>query len=377
MGFFDRGMKLTARGLRVAGEQIIKIDNMYVPGTVVVLDDGNITSYKYNPTSDTGFSETQFASNIKSYVDGIDVVAGRSIMEIAGGTSMKIRYDNGVCITVMINGDNSFLHSIRYNVARITKNNVYTINTGEDKNNPIPYYKSGSGTAQLVPLLSDGTNNDIVAVFEGEQEDYIVRMEDVTVDPIVGYVGNNAIVGDGENNSIVTPDGEIAIDGFGTIYRNSSAVTEIFKSHHIETDSSAVVDYSNIFSPVHYTYIQANREDWTADWAGYGGTGYVVDAGDTAYMRVQCDIPTAELDDNIPFVIIDGDIKKVNSDGSLVPLQAVDYDGAELIKHIYGNDMSQTLVIGSGLAEVEPFAVNGYSFGYGPGRWEDAALPYL
>lgn len=379
MGTYDRGMRLSAGGLSITAQQVVKFGSDRLGGVIFALNDGNITTYRYDPLSDTGFVQTPLGTNIKAYADAITETNGYDIVEIAGGETLKLRYGNGACITVNIFGENRFTHSLKKNVARVTKNAYYTIPDGATTSTSVPYYKSGSGTAQLVPLLStdDGSESDIVAVFEGRDGDHIVHIDDVVDQPTIGFVSGLRIVGDGTSNSLVTPNGSIAIDGFGTIYRDTAAVGDIIISGRVEPGSPTEVDHSGEFSPVHYAYIQQHREDWKNGWHGVGKVGYVVDIGDYVNMKVHCQTPTPDIDDEMPFVVIGGTMKKVNTDGTLTPIDTVNLTGDALISYIYNNYMSQTLVVADGLSEVEPFAVNGYSFGYGDGRWVDATLEYL
>lgn len=379
MGNYDNGMKLSAGGISISGQQVIKVHNRFINNTIVVLMDGVLTSYEYSQTEDTGFVETELGKNISAYAGALDETSDFGIVEIAGGSSIKIRYDNGICISVVILGDNKFTHSVHKNVARVTKHEYYTIPNGKDKYHSVPYYKSGGGSSQLVPLLSinGGIDNDIVAVFEGSDGDSIVRIGDVVDQPIVGFVGGFTVVGDGTSNSLVTPSGNIGIDGFGTIYRETDPVIDILLSETVDTGQPVKIDHSGEFSPVHYDYIQQHREDWKNGWIGVGKVGYVVDMGDYVNMKVPCPTQTPYLSDEIPFVIVGGAMKKVNPDGTLTNINTVNLTGSALINYIYNNDMSQTLVVADGLDEVEPFAVNGYSFGYGSGRLVDATLDTL
>lgn len=370
MGYFDRGMRLSARGLSITGQQVVKAGG----DVIFVLDDGALTSYRYNSRADSGFAATSHGSNAASYAQRF-VFPDNKIMEIAGGDSLKLRYDNGVCVILDVLGENAFVSTTKTNVARITKNGIYTIPNGSTYNTAVPYFKSGSGTAPLVPLLSDGANDDIVAVFEDGDTDRIVRLGDVTTDPIVGYFNGNPVVQRGSGLEIATSGGgRLSVDGYGVISRKTYNTTEIFMTKALAFDVPVgTVDYSDKFSPVHYNYIQAHREDWNSTWKGEGKLGYVIDFGLDHVTKVPCPSPTPELDESIPIVLIHGSAYTLESDGTLVPVDTVDLDGDALISHLYNNNMSQTLVIGS-FEEAEPFCVNGYSFGYPSGRWVDAEL---
>lgn len=371
MGHYDKGMRLSARGLSVTGQQVVNVND----DIIFVLNDGELSSYRYNSRVDSGFAATSHGSNAAAYAQQF-VLSDSKIMEIAGGNSLKLRYDNGVCVILGIQGENAFIPSTKTNVARITENGIYTIPNGNANNTAVPYFKSGPGTADLVPLLSDGTNHDIVAVFEDIDGDKIIRMGDVTSDPVVGYFNGSPVVQGSSGIELVTPGGRISIDGYGVVSRKTFQTMEIFMSKvvaGIREGDSVAVDYSDQFSPAHYSYIQAHREDWENSWHGEGRVGFVVDAGEQVNMKVPCSSPTPALDESIPIVLRNGNAYKVGGDGSLTPVDTVDLDGDALINHIYDNDMSQTLVIGS-FGEAEPFCVNGYSFGYPSGRWVDADL---
>ena len=375
----DRGMRLSVKGLGLTGEQIVKFDNGRYKDVVFKLNDGDLSSFRYNPLVDVGFSSTSLGSNIKSKAQE-EVLPTSKIMEIAGGDTLKLRYDNGACVIVDINGENSFTMDVKDSAARVTKHHYYTIPDGSTSSTAVPYYKSGDGTAQLVPLLAqDGdTVGDIVAVFEGKDGDHIVRLGDVTTDPIIGFVGGLHIIGNGTGNSIVTSDGNVAIEGFGTIYRDTDATKDIFLTTQVPTNAPTIIDYSSIFSPAHYAYIQAHRNDWKNAWAGVGDVGHVVDDGDTTHMKVSINnVSSPALNDETPFVMVGTDMKEVMPDGTLEIIDTISLDGNELINYIYTHDMSEHLVIGTGLSETEPFAVNGYSFGYVAGRLADADLDAL
>ena len=391
MAYSDKGMKLSVKGLGLTGEQIVKFDNGRYKDVVFKLNDGNLSSFRYNPLVDVGFSSTSLGQAIHDYVLAQALVLPTSkIMEIAGGDTLKLRYDNGVCVIVDIKGENSFIMDVKHNVARVTKNNYYTIPDGSTSSTAVPYYKSGGGTAQLVPLLTqDGdTVGDIVSVFEGKDGDHIVRLSDVTTDPIIGFVGGLKIIGAGTNNSIVTPNGNVAIDGFGTIYRHTEAVDDILLTSTVPTGDNTPVDYSTSFSPIHYNYIENHRVDWKNNWSGLGKTGHIVDNGQTFHMKVSAHgvssvvgepdrVSSPALNDDTPFVMIGEVMHKVDSNGVGDVIDTVKIDGDALISYIYTHDMSEHLVIGNGLSETEPFAVNGYSFGYVAGRLVDVQLDAL
>ena len=375
MGTYDKGMRLSAGGLSITAQQVVKLGDDRLGGIIFALNDGDITSYMYDPLSDTGFIQTELSTNIKAYADSIPETNGYDIVEIAGGEALKLRYNNGACVTIYILGEDNFKHILRKNVARVTRHNYYFIGDGATQDTYIPYYKSGSGTAQLVPMMSTmySMTNNIVAVFEDDYKDHIVTIDDVGDQPIIGFVGEYRVVGDGTSKSLVTPNGSIGIDGFGTIYRDTAAVSDIIISGRVAPGAPIEVDHSGKFSPVHYDYIQQHRDDWKNGWHGTGKLGYIVDIGDYVNMKVPCPMPTPELNDIILFVIVDGVMKKVNYDGTFTDINTINLTGSALINYIYNNDMSQTLVIGS-FEEVEPFCVNGYSFGYPSGRWVDAEL---
>jgi len=381
MAFGDKGMRLSVKGLALTGEQIVKLD---AKDEIFVLNGGSLTSFVYNPLVSVGFSPTSTGADIKNHADTRN--PNSNIMEIAGGSSIKIRYDNGICVIVSVLQNNIFHSNIKKNVARVTKHSYYTIPNGLTSATAVPYYKSGVGTSQLVPLL--GLGADIVAVFEGKYGDNIVTLGDVGDKPIVGYVGSRPVTGLGGTTSIVLNNKQIPITGFGTIYRKMGRVDDISISKTIPVGSSPKVDYSARFSPAHYGYIQLHRVDNISNWAGIGKVGYVVSAKDRAYMRVSAHgksirtnepdrVPTPPINDETNFVMVGGVMKEIMPDDTLREIDVVKLDGTDLIDYIYTNDMSQKLVVGSSFVEVEPFSVNGYSFGYGAGRLVDANLSAL
>ena len=392
MGSYDTGMKLSPKGLSITGEQVVKLDNGAKREEIFVLNSGSLTSYVYDPLSDSGFTQTTTGSDIfndaKQYVSPTSV-----LVEIAGGKKdIKLRFDNGglVASKALPSGAiNSKL--IATSVARVTKNDYYVIPDGKTINTPIPYYKSGAGASSLVPLLAKSGENvsDIVAVFEGKNSDKVVSLADVYGVPeaIIGFVGTHTVVSDGTTTSIVlSPTSKVAITGFGTITRNVGKIDTIKKSKQVLSNSPTKVDYSAEFSPSHYDYIQRHRKDYKSLWAGVGNTGYVVDIGDSMHMEVSAKgassvageptrVSTPAIKDERNFIIDTyGVFQEVLSGGVLTPLKTVDKDGVMLINYLYENDMTQQLVVSNGLSETEPFSVNGYCFGYGSGRWIDAAL---
>ena len=381
----NRGVRLCARGLSLHGEQVVKVDNGFVRDEIFILNGNTIESYMFSPTSENGFRATDSGSVLLGELLP-KVIDGAKIMEIAGGDSIKVRYDTGQCFTCERKGYGDFLISEIGSVARVTKHHYYTIPDGSTASTAVPYYKSGGGTAQLVPLLTqDGdTVGDIVAVFEGKDIDHIVRLSDVPENaPIVGFVGGLHIIGDGTNNSIVLPSGNVSISGFGTIIRNGLNAEPIHMVSHIATNGNTNVDYSDYFSPSHYAYIEQKRVNSSPNWTGFGATGYVVDAGDTANMDVGIGGETsslgtsgATLADVVDFVVVDGAFKMVSGD-VLVDINMQDLTGVALINFVCANDMNTYLISDANTVTTEPFAVNGYSFGYGAGRLVDADLNAL
>jgi len=394
MGTRDTGMKLSAKGLSITGEQVVKLESGKKREEIFVLNGGTLSSYVYDPLSDTGFTPTTTGSAIlkdaKQYVLPTSV-----LVEIAGGDGIKLRFDNGGLVKSKVfpsGAVNSEL--LDTNVARVTRNDYYVIPDGKTITTPIPYYKSGGGVSPLVPMLAKKGEkvSDIIAVFEGKNGDKIVRLADVygVSEAIIGYVGTHSIVSDGTTTNIVLSSiNKVPITGFGTITRNAGKIDTVKKSKQVPANSPKKVDYSAEFSPSHYDYINRHRQDYRSHWAGVGNTGYVVDTGNTAYMEVSntgasivptepIRISTPVVQDETNFIVdVNGVFQEVISGGILAPLKTVDKDGVMLINYLHENDMSQQIIVTNGLLETEPFAVNGYCFGYGSGRWVDANLTAL
>lgn len=394
MGNYDTGMKLSAKGLSITGEQVVKLESGKKREEIFVLNGGTLSSYVYDPLSDTGFTPTTTGSAILN--DAKQYVLPTSVLvEIAGGDGIKLRFDNGGLITSKVL-PSGVPHSelTATNVARVTKNDYYVIPDGKTITTPIPYYKSGADASPLVPMLAKSaeTVSDIIAVFEGKNGDKIVRLADAygVSEAIIGYVGTHSIVSNGTTTNIVlSPTNKVPITGFGTITRNAGKIDTIKKSKQVPTNSPTKVDYSAEFSPSHYDYIQRHRQDYRSLWAGVGNTGYVVDMGDAVHMEVlntgvssvvgePIRVSTPTVQDETNFIVdANGIFQEVLSGGTLAPLKTVDKDGVMLINYLHENDMSQQLIVTNGLLETEPFAVNGYCFGYGSGRWVDANLTAL
>jgi len=366
----DRGMRLSTRGLSLSGEQVVKLSSGRKRDEIFVLDGGSIQSYTYNPVSSNGFSVTTSIGEFHAEVAKMDWLDGtEQIMEIAGGVTLKVRYDNGVSITGTRSYGGAFIVSKKDNVARITKDNDYSFN------HPIKYYKTGVGTAPLMALL-DGS---ILAVFESSGGDQTVTVQDAidasSNGAIVGKVGAFTIFSQNDSLKIKTPNGDVSIEGFGTIVREIDGTRDIKLGSQIPSSANVAVNYSSQFSADHYSYIQTHREDSKNGWAGVGNVGYVVDLGDFAQMRVPISgvntigqppaVPTGTLNDKVEFVLVGGAMKKVASDGTLSNINTTTATGVSLINFIYQHDMSTQIAIAVPNSSVEPFSINGYFFGYG------------
>jgi len=380
----DTGMRLSTRGLNLVGEQVIKVafgskrDEMYV-----LVDDSTIKSYLYNPISTNGFSPTSSADDFNIEVAKMDWLDGtEKIMEIAGGRSLKVRYDNGISITGIRSQGGVFIVSKSDNVARITSNKEYKVA------HPIKYYRSGGGTAPLMALLE----GDILAVFEnGDEEDFTISLQDALdasgEGAIVGKVGLFTILSQNDSLKVKTPSGDIAIEGFGTIVREIDGTRDIKLTARILSGGNKVVDHSSEFSADHYTYIERNRVDFINGWIGVGNTGYVVDSGDFAQMRVPISggnkvgeaplVRTGSLNDKVDFVLVAGAMKKVANDGTLTNINTTTATGVDLVSFIYHNDMTTQIAMSTPNSRVEPFSINGYFFGYGDDHLVDVDLTTL
>ena len=382
----DRGMRLSTRGLSLTGEQVVKVENSTRRDELFVLvNNTTVESYTYDPLSDTGFTPSGSYNSFK--VRAMPHLIGtEKIMEIAGGIdTLKVRYDNGLCLVGVRTSGGDFIIEEKENIARITKNNEYSVLANR-------FYKTGAGVEPLMALLDgDGTTEGaILAVFEGERGDYQVTIADAMATAgdgaRVGKVGDFTVFSKNGSLKIKTSSGDESISGYGTIVRKMDATSNISLGKQIDVGASVIVDYSAKFSPDHYTYITNNRKDFKNSWLGVGNVGYVVDLGKYAQMKVPISglrtagrpplIPTRSLNDTIEFIIVGGVLKKVEG-ATLTDMPTSIDDSEALIAHIYHTDMSQEVVMVVGNETVEPFSVNGYFFGYGDDHLVDVDLTTL
>lgn len=362
MSNLNKGMMISTGGLTLTGEQVISVVSMSNTTHLFVLNQGTLRSYRSDSTSDTGFISSTLANTFTSQALAY-LVEGATLVEIAGGSALKARYDNGICLEATVTLGGSFIIGEHKDVARVTKYKMYKITQ------PAQYYKSGAGTAPLVPLLDGG----IIAVFEGVNEDFIVTIDDALANDlgaICGRVGGFIVTGQEGSYTLHTPNGAVGISSFGTLVRKADGVKNILMA-----STSTNKDYSSVFSPSHYAYIQVHRKDYDSEWVGFGKTGYVVDAPDHVYMSVKAGAgATRAINDEIPIVSKGSTIYTLNQDGSLEPIRTTSLQGQDLINYIYTNDMSEMYALGSVGSGLEAFGAKGYSFSYGAGRMASVTL---
>ena len=370
------GMKLSSNGLAISGEQVVEVDISLPYHTdgwgsqLLILNNGELTSMQFNSLNDVGFVSSNLADMLTNEASA-HIRDDDELVEIASNLGIvRMRYSSGLCVIAeMSSFHDSVIVTTKQNVSRVTSFNTY-----EQSNK---YYKSGAGTSQLVPMLKYGGQDNIIAVYEKDSEDFIVSADDILSEQLVGFAGENKVYrGSGGGLSVQLGSGVVAITGFGNIKRQTASISTIRLTTTIPTGSNPKVDFTDRFSPSHYSYVESKREDWITHWTGVGQVGHVVDAGDTAIMQCSVDAITPTINNSIAFVMQGASMFKIDGD-ALVPMNIINLSGTALMQYICSHDMSNTIANMDGVEEVENFNVNGYSFGYGSGRWVDADLDAL
>jgi hypothetical protein len=357
--------------LGLTGEQIVRLKvSDFILEMILVLNDGELESYIFDPSKNEGFSQTDIADSIKA--EGDKWVPSGKIVEIAGGKTVKLRYSNGTCVEVSLS-ESLYLDSTVYDdVARVTQNAIYY--------QARKYYKSGPGSSPLMPYLSTvpkDKNGNIIAVFEGDGADKVITIDDLgaSTDPIIGALGDMLVTSGSDGMTLHTPGGgTVVIDGYGLLMRKNDPVTTFVQTRSAPygTDPNSL-NWGSIFCPDQEQYNQAHSSVGKSGWAGFGKTGNVVESQEDFSRKVSAVVSSPYIDEKIPVVIQGGSLKKVNGDGTLAALQTTNLAGAELIEFVFNNDMSGIYAVADGLQEIEPFCVNGFSFGYSGGRWAKAS----
>jgi hypothetical protein len=361
-------------GLAIQGEQIVPYGGKSSPMGVLRLNGGSLTSYALDLSSDSGFVQNGVADNIIDAANSV-VLGDDEIVEIAGGDAVKLRYKSGTCVVVVgpeLESPSVIVHD---DVARVTSNGIYY----GSKN----YYKSGPGDAPLVPYLSkvhNDKNANIVAVFEGNDSDKIVTIDDMTAgtDPVVGALGDMLVTEGAGGMVIHTQSGEIQIDGYGLLMRRNDPVHGFVQQKVVQHGTDpASINWDEGHCPAQRQYNESHSSTWQSGWMGVGRTGHIINLGESFYREVAASASSPSLADEIPVVIQGGSLKRIGSDGSLSDLQSTNIAGAELVEFVFSHNMADYHAVASGLKEIEPFCVNGFSFGYGGGRWVNATLQNL
>jgi hypothetical protein len=370
----NTGMRLGTRGLTLTGEQIVHLSTESTD-EIFILNNGALTSYKYDITASGGFVPSGTATKITADIASKQKagIGNPKIMEIAGGNTLKIRYDNGTCLEASVSSTYGTVIVLEKSKScvRVTKNDIYVVPA------IINHYRIAGVGGSLIPLFEDsaGKAKDIVAVFEGAKNDNVVTLSSVTGLPyaIVDMIGTTQIVTLGVTLYAILGGTKVPITGYGTIVRKMVRTRNITMYEQVPSTSPTApptkVDYSAMFSPEHYAYITLKRTDHKTGWAGVGNTGYVVDNGDTVIMNVPIIVPSNAINNEIHYIETQNGLEQVDANGLLTPLNITTLDGLPLIKHIYNTDMTKEVVMDANRSsEMETFNVNGYYFGYGAGH---------
>jgi hypothetical protein len=358
---YMQGSILLDHSMSFSGVQIVDYifpsRNEY--GVCVLKSTGEIETYEFS-VSDGGFIASDLSSRIIDAINGN--VTDEAIVEIAGGDSIKLRFQNGQMISAVELQDGAIVTSEDFEVGRVTKNKTYKFK--------YKFYKSGPGTSPIVPLLED----DIVSVFEGDENDFVVRLGDLGIgDTIVGKWADDVTITESTEGQLTIHYGEadLDIDDFGEI---KLVTKELLKIKLRSANKNCLVG----FPKAQQQYIDAHGKCSEISWFGVGRVGHVVDFPVKYIGVVDVPVPGASAVSTIRYIKKGHRFMTLNESNEFVEIDTITLNGEHLIEHIYNNNMANTVPLASLEGEeFEPFNANGFFFSYRGNRWESVDVSSL